>query len=95
MGKDYIIINRHGRPVRFNYGDIIIYGDYEEAVDDLDKTDIGLSSIDYSTGENGVQIATVFAPRNKNKIIGTFTYSDKENNFQEKLKKFVDENSFC
>lgn len=88
MTKDYIIINRYGNPVCFNNGDIIVYGDKQEASDDLYKTDIGLATIAYSI-ENGVQIATVFSTTDKNKKLGQFTYSDIENNFQEKLKKFV------
>ena len=88
MVKDYIIINRYANPVCFNNGDIIVYGDKQEASDDLYKTDIGLATIAYSI-ENGIQTATVFSTTDKHKQLGTFTYSDTENNFQEKLKEFV------
>jgi hypothetical protein len=38
--KDYIIITENGKPLTFNDGQTVVYGSYEEAKDDLHKTDL-------------------------------------------------------
>lgn len=38
--KDYIIITENGKPLTFNDGQMVIYGSYEDAKDDLHKTDL-------------------------------------------------------
>lgn len=38
--KDYIIITENGKPLTFNDSQTVVYGSYEEAKDDLHKTDL-------------------------------------------------------
>lgn len=38
--RDYIIIRENGKPLSFNDGQTVVYGSYEEAKDDLYKTDL-------------------------------------------------------
>lgn len=38
--RDYIIIGENGKPLSFNDGQTVVYGSYEEAKDDLCKTDL-------------------------------------------------------
>ena len=38
--KDYIIITENGKPLAFYDGQLVIYGSYKEAKDDLYKTDL-------------------------------------------------------
>lgn len=38
--RDYIIIGENSKPVSFNDGQMVVYGSYEEAKDDLCKTDL-------------------------------------------------------
>ena len=38
--RDYIIIGENGKPLSFNDGETVVYGSYEEAKDDLYKTDL-------------------------------------------------------
>lgn len=40
MEKDYIIIRGNGKPLRFNDGQMVVYGSYEEAKEDLHNTDL-------------------------------------------------------
>jgi len=37
---DYIIIKENGKPLCFDDGEMVVYGSYEEAKDDLNKTDL-------------------------------------------------------
>lgn len=38
--KDYIIIKENGKPLTFKDGQTVVYGSYEEAKNDLHKTDL-------------------------------------------------------
>lgn len=46
---DYIIIKENGKPLCFNDGEMVVYGNYEEAKNDLNKTDLCVMSLaDYN-----------------------------------------------
>lgn len=50
---DYIIIKEDGRPLRFNDGEMVVYGNYEEAKDDLSRTDLCIMPLeDYKKIKN-------------------------------------------
>ena len=38
--KDYIIIQKNGKPLTFKDGQTVVYGSHEEAKNDLHKTDL-------------------------------------------------------
>jgi hypothetical protein len=92
MEKDYIIIQSDGTPTQFIDEEIIIYGDYEEAKSDNYPDDMGICEIDYRV-ENGTQIAYVSKP-NSDVLLGSFDYDDKIDNFQVRLKEFLNEHPF-
>lgn len=89
MEKDYIIIQSDGTPTQFIDEEIIIYGDYEEAKSDNYPDDMGICTIAYRI-ENGIQIAYVSKP-NSDVLLGSFDYDDKIDNFQVRLKEFLNE----
>ena len=89
MEKDYIIIQWDGTPTHFMDEEIIIYGDYEEAKSDNYPDDMGICTIAYRI-ENGIQIAYVSKP-NSDVLLGSFDYDDKIDNFQDRLKTFLNE----
>lgn len=99
IGKDYMVIQFDGTPLAFTdfdvLGEIVIYGDIEEAQMDYrpqDK-DMGIATIYYSV-ENGKETATITKPNSK-EIVGSFTYDDNLENFQLELKAFLKEHPFC
>lgn len=91
MEKDYIIIQSDGTPTQFMDEEIVIYGDYEEAKSDFYPSayDMGICTITYKI-ENGIQIAYVSKP-NSDTLLGSFDYDDKIDNFQVRLKEFLNE----
>lgn len=89
MEKDYIIIQSDGTPTQFMDEEIVIYGDYEDAKSDKYPDDVGICEIDYRV-ENGIQIAYVSKP-NSDVFLGSFDYDDKIDNFQVRLKEFLNE----
>lgn len=44
--RDYIIIRENGKPLTFKDGQTVVYGSYEEAKDDLCKTDLCIMSLE-------------------------------------------------
>ena len=90
--KDYIIIAANNKPLHFESGDIVIYNDFVELIHDLRHDDAAIVCIEYSKDKNGTQTATLLIGAAYN--IGSFTYSDKENNFQDKLKEFCEHTDF-
>lgn len=89
MEKDYIIIQSDGTPTQFMDEEIVIYGDYKEAKSDNYPDDMGICTIAYRI-ENGIQIAYVSKP-NSDVLLGSFDYDDKIDNFQDRLKTFLNE----
>lgn len=89
MGKDYIIIQSDGTPAQFMDEEIVIYGDYEEAKSDSYPDDMGICEIGYRV-ENGIQIAYISKP-DSDTLLGSFDYDDKIDNFQVRLKEFLNE----
>ena len=89
MEKDYIIIQFDGTPTQFMDEEIVIYGDYEEAKSDNYPDDMGICTITYKI-ENGIQNAYVSKP-NSDILLGSFDYDDKIDNFQVRLKEFLNE----
>ncbi|MBP5722093.1 MAG: hypothetical protein J6X18_00715 [Bacteroidales bacterium] len=95
MENDYIIIDCMGHAVDFEDSDIVIYGDYEEAFEDLSRDDMGLVKIEYSKDAHGNDTAIVSEPARYHKLHGVFTFDDNsENEFQTALKKFLEEKPF-
>lgn len=87
-GKDYVIINSNGMPLTFNTDSetIIVYGDKEEAKADMEKTDLGLMSVEYEKANPNTAIIKDF----NEKEIGIITFDrTDENDFQKKLYDFI------
>ena len=98
MQVDYIIIQANGEPLRHNGADsdIIVYGDGDEALDDLYQEDLGMCAITYDkTGEKPVAKVHSLDGRPKSAVIGEFTYDDSKeadgdtSDFQRKLTDFI------
>ena len=95
MGTDYFIVDKFGKPVTFESGEIVIYGDELEAYTDLAADDMGLVKIDYSKDAHENDTAIVSEPARYHKLHGVFTFDDNsENDFQAALKKFLEEKPF-
>lgn len=87
--EDYIIIENDGYPLTFADATIVVYGDKQEALDDLGGDDMGISVLRYGGRNKGFQDVTVFKPCS-NEIHGTFTYNFRlEEDFQKCLKSFI------
>lgn len=99
MQVDYIIIQANGEPLRYNVADnrdIIVYGDGDEALDDLYQEDLGMCAITYDkTGEKPVAKVHSLDGRPESAVIGEFTYDDSKeadgdtSDFQDKLTDFI------
>jgi len=86
---DYIIVEKNGKPLHFPDGDVIIYGDKQEAINDCTRGD-KLAQLDYQF--NGAFEIVIVS--NENGIIGQFNcFKGNEANFQTQLWDFVDCNS--
>ena len=99
LGTDYMVIQFDGTPLAFTdedvMGEIVIYGDLEEALIDYnpEENDLGISSI-YYFDEDGISVAFITKPGSE-QILGSFNYDEKQDNFQTRLKTFLKEHPFC
>lgn len=96
---DFIIVQKDGEPLCFGEGrfenakEIVIYGDYYDAKEDLDETDTCICQVSYGESDNGEPMASVEVTGDGD-YLGSFTYEDNDNDLDlhKKLYQFIIEN---
>lgn len=82
MDMDYIIIKEDKTPLCFDDNTIIVYGEKQDALEDLSTTDCGLVEVEYDGNA-----ATLYFD---GEIVGWFEYdTDNEDDYQNKLKEAI------
>ena len=93
MYIDYVIIDNSGKPTKFNNGDIVLYGDIEDALIDFifdsKYGDKDLLKIESTHNVNGIATAKV-SSANSFVEYGIFNFDDEiDGGFQIGLRCFI------